>query len=431
VLTQPSPLEPPIAPFLPKNSFEVQIFHHGPPSLVHGRWHWPPAPDFPSSSSIPSLAISDVYFHISPFLDETICRVIRCALADLQSGVIGTPLWYDRYRLWGSSMSTLGCSTHHNVADRFAVLPYAWTFLDPPTRGTCLHVCTSWRSYISLQIDACRLSVAPLRALCLIPSSTPSVKLSKARAHLYAYAIFRFFFVCCGDFICWLNGKFTNRFTATRPLSANYPAPDYPRTIRICTEGVPLRGDLITPASQIPRRDVYNNHPVVETNSDGVESKFVKEEEKSFHIHFPRFLIWFLPGLVLAPLQRVTRKGKGRICVDCTNGPDVAGSANISIPKPNIANAHECPPVFYQHSFTRHLRRLWRTRLTHPKDEILQHCDDVDAAFRRVLYPPDLAIIFAYMFLVTMAKSLDLDRLRLSSVCSLICEHLSLPRMIL
>jgi hypothetical protein len=78
--------------------------------------------------------------------------------------------------------------------------------------------------------------------------------------------------------------------------------------------------------------------------------------------------------------------------------PFVAVSANTSIPKPNVANVDECPPVFYQHSFARHLRHLWRTRITYPTEEILQHCANIEAAFRRVLYHPDLAIVFAYVF---------------------------------
>jgi hypothetical protein len=228
------------------------------------------------------------------------------------------------------------------------------------------------------------------------PSSVQSVTLSKARAQLYACALLQFHFIH-GDFIRWLSGQYTNHHcawcqdfatmvqTAKRPLSSDYPVPDYPRAFCICTEGVPLQGDFTTPPSQILSRDDYDNHPAVETNSVSVESKLVKEEDKSFHIHFPHFIIRFLPGPVLAPLQWVTckgkGKGKGRICVDCTNGPDVAGSANTSIPKPNVANADECPPVFYQHLFARHLRCLWRTRITYPTEEILQHCNDIEAAF--------------------------------------------------
>jgi hypothetical protein len=37
-------------------------------------------------------------------------------------------------------------------------------------------------------------------------------------------------------------------------------------------------------------------------------------------------------------------------------------------------------------------------RITFPIADILQHCNNVDAAFRRVLYMPELAIAFAYVF---------------------------------
>jgi hypothetical protein len=153
-----------------------------------------------------------------------------------------------------------------------------------------------------------------------------------------------------------MSGEYTNRHqqwtkdfqamadSAARPLTPDYPVPDHPRAFRICTEGVPLEGHFTTPASKIPARDMYDNHPAINANHANVEAKFVKEEAKSFHIHLPRFLIYFLPGLILAPLQWAIRKGKGRICVDCRNGPKPEGSANTSIPKPSAGNADECPP---------------------------------------------------------------------------------------
>ena len=38
-------------------------------------------------------------------------------------------------------------------------------------------------------------------------------------------------------------------------------------------------------------------------------------------------------------------------------------------------------------------------RVTRPTKPILVHADDIDSAFRQVLYHPDLAIAFAYCFL--------------------------------
>jgi hypothetical protein len=156
VPTQPSPVAPPITPFLLETPFQVPIFHHGPPPSVHGCRHWPPNPDFQSSPVFASLTIADIYVHISLFLDELSCRSIHCTLVSLWYGVIGTPLWYYppwypyRRCLWGFGTPTLGRSTHHAEPGQIAVLPYAWAFLDPPVQATCSHVCPSWRSYILL-----------------------------------------------------------------------------------------------------------------------------------------------------------------------------------------------------------------------------------------------------------------------------------------
>jgi hypothetical protein len=98
--------------------------------------------------------------------------------------------------------------------------------------------------------------------------------------------------------------------TAACPLAPDYPVPDYPRAFRICTEGVPLEGHYTTPPAEIPAQDTYDNHPASKGNHASVEAKFVKEEEKSFHIHLPCFASHFIPGLILAPLQWAIQKGK-------------------------------------------------------------------------------------------------------------------------
>jgi hypothetical protein len=143
--------------------------------------------------------------------------------------------------------------------------------------------------------------------------------------------------------------------------------------------------------------------PAIGTNHASANAKFVKEEES--HSTF----------------QWATRKGKGRICVDCTNGPHIEGSANTSIPKPSTVNADECLLIFYQHYFVHHIRCLWCTRITHPAKEILQHsCDDIEAALRRVLYHPSLADAFACVFedylIIPVGQVLAQDPHRLSSV---------------
>jgi hypothetical protein len=210
-----------------------------------------------------------------------------------------------------------------------------------------------------------------------------------------------------------MGGEYTNRHrdwkstfqtlqaVCVRPPPADLPPADFQRGFRICTEGVPLKGSFLSPALALPARNAYNNHPAVVQNLNAVEAKFAKEEEKSCHVHLPRCFLYFINGLMINPIQWAIRKGKGRICIDCTKGPDGAdtnSSANTYIPGPKDDDADACAPVYYATAFLRHLQHLWRTRITFPIADILQHCDDLDAAFRRVLYNPELAIVFAYVF---------------------------------
>jgi hypothetical protein len=208
----------------------------------------------------------------------------------------------------------------------------------------------------------------------------------------------------------WLSGEYTNRhrdWQSTfqrittrphRPSPAELPPADPQRVFRLLTQGAPLAGRFISTMPQVLARNRYDNHPAVERHADKVEAKFAKEEAKSFHIHLPRIFIFFIAGLLLSPLQWAVRKGKGRICVDCTNARDPAGSPNSYIPSPSAENADECPPVHYGTAFIRFCVRLWRMRITRPTEDILQHCDDVDSAFRRIIYHPDVAAVFAYVF---------------------------------
>jgi hypothetical protein len=71
------------------------------------------------------------------------------------------------------------------------------------------------------------------------------------------------------------------------PSSIDLSPADFPQGFHICTEGVPLKGHFASPSIVLRVQDVYDNHPAVAANIDEVETKFAKEEEKSFHIHLP------------------------------------------------------------------------------------------------------------------------------------------------
>jgi hypothetical protein len=188
----------------------------------------------------------------------------------------------------------------------------------------------------------------PLQVTRASPENPAEVP--KDRSLLYGCALLRFDFYY-RDFLRWMGGEYTNRSKdwtkmfqtmvgeCVRPSPADLPPADFERGYQICTERVPLTGSFDSPFSALRSRDAYNKHPAVDFNlASKVKAKFAKQEEPSFHIHLPPFLVYFMSGLLLNPIQWAVRKGRGRICIDCTYGPDGAdttSSANTFIPSPS------------------------------------------------------------------------------------------------
>jgi hypothetical protein len=59
----------------------------------------------------------------------------------------------------------------------------------------------------------------------------------------------------------------------------------------------------------------------------------------------------------------------------------------------------ENPPAFYGTALRRHFVAVWNMRIAHPRADLLQHTDDIeDSVFCDMLYHPNLAVVFAYIF---------------------------------
>jgi hypothetical protein len=383
-------------------------------SMLPGRIAWPHNPDPQWYQHPPTFVDIWVYVDTSGFLAD------RDIVSDnplfgpnvFARGAKTGPLWLtrpwqpSRRRLWGFGVASVKRSCTHDTPNPVMMIHFIWTFLTPSERQTMICSLSSWNQYARLRRAACCQS---LRVLHLPRSTLCPTSLDESRALLHSIALLRFDFDY-GDFVRWLGGDYTNRHrdfskewdtiltSPCRPLPADYPTPQYRLAFRIQTEGVPLRGHYDTPMKTSCLREEYDNHPAVNENKEQVSKKFAKEEWKGYHVHFLRFLHGYIYGLILNPLQWVFDKGKGRICVDCTNGPDPRGAANTYIPKPSLENEEECPPVYYQTALHRLLKRILQMRISRPDEPILVHADDIEAAFRRVLYHPDLAIAFAYVF---------------------------------
>jgi hypothetical protein len=264
--------------------------------------------------------------------------------------------------------------------------------------------------YAKLRLSALTESIAILR------NDRPPVDesaIDKHRGWLMGAALLRFNFIH-GDLVRWLGGEYTNAFrdweeafevvdsVRHHPVPPGYPPLDFDRAYRACNEGIPLAGIFECSMSSTWNRERYDNHSTLAPEYDAVREKLRVEEKNSFYILLPRFLCYFLFGLHLSPLSFIWRKGKGRACVDNSSriGKADDGAPNDSIPAPgSTGHDDECPAVHYASALQRHLVWIWNLRISHPNEDILQFGDDVHAAFHRMLYHPDLAIVFAFVFM--------------------------------
>eukprot|EP00980_Cylindrotheca_fusiformis_P008874 scaffold1899_cov112-Cylindrotheca_fusiformis.AAC.1 len=405
-------------PYFLRDQVSLPTFVRAPPSSV--LHPWPGSCDFQWYGHAATLSLEDVWVLVeaSGFIEQEqlSALVAYCPVLRLWSRC--GPFWITRpwppirKRRWGFGRMSAHRSCAHDTPN-FRMAPhFVWCFLSSFERVQLLRAHPFWFLYAALRKRAVLHSLAPLRLPRSKDHPHPAVSegLSMSRAVLHSAALLRFDFDY-GDFIRWMGGEYTNQYrdwtreweiilnTPCRRLPAGYPPPDYVAAFRLQTEGAPLKGQYVSPVSVLSLRDEYDNHPAVSLNTDAVRSKFAKEEWNSYHVHFLRFVYVFMYGIILNPIQWVFQKGKGRICIDCTNGPgDAAGSANSHIPKPSPDVALECPPVYYQTAFQRLLRRILQMRMSCPDVPITVHADDIASAFRRVLYHPDMACAFAYVF---------------------------------
>ena len=419
---------------------QKRSFRHTPPPTVKNRWpgdgDWQHFPVDQRGVAFMDVAVS---IQASGFLDPTDVERLGMAHPDLVANSLVLDTWISkpwspiRRRRWGFGKVSKDRGLSHDRVNPRSMIHFAWKFLTPAERRLAMEAFPQWKSYAALRRFACVHSVAELKEPRVLPADEDEpTALDKHRVWLNSAGLLRFDFNH-GDLIRWMGGEYTNRhrdFNAdwdviesklqNRSIPSDLPPTKLDLAYRIQTEGVPLRGQFTTPMTATGLRNSYDNHPAVDDNLDKVEKKFAKEEWRSYHLHYLRFVYEFIPGLVINPIQWVFDKGKGRICIDCSNGPDPLGSINRYIPSPKEVKAAmehaktatedaqaakaaenlelECPQVFYQYAFQRFLRRILQMRITRPNEPIMVHADDIEAAFRRVLYHPDMACAFAYVY---------------------------------
>ena len=274
-------------------------------------------------------------------------------------------------------------------------------------RALLATVCPAMSFLAILRHRACYAPIQDLQAVRPPPAGFP---LAPQRPWLFASAlcIFRFHYPAM---IQWLGGEYVPRDTSWAAFrsrladtAAIAPPPGYQvvdlhLATRILSEGVPLAGHYACDYNDVRRRHLHNTHPPCQVFHDEIRAKLYQEEERSYHVLFPRPLWRFLYGLHLSFMTWVVRRGKGRIVIDPSTplSPSDTGAANAAIPEPAV-DSLECPQVYYGNALLRHWQHIWNMRISFPTEDILLYKDDIEAAFHRIHYNPVAAIAFAYVF---------------------------------
>ena len=314
-------------------------------------------------------------------------------------------------RIRGFGRQKTDIDARHDCPSIFLMFHFCWDFCTHHDRARLMQVSQRLTSYAQLRRTAFRRrwDVKALQQPRPMPAPTPVI--CRERSWLLGAALLSFDFIH-GDVIRWLGGEYTHahrdwdEFDRTVDLARQHqplpgqPKVDFDRASLALKEGAPLAGDFECRWTDVMARAAYNNHPPLQDALEDVRKKFALEEAYSYHILYPRFVAHFIYGLFLVPVSWVVQKGKGRIIHDASAKlfTGDTGAPNDYIPKAG-SNENESPAVYYGDALLRHAKYVYNIRICHPREEIVQHSDDVDAAFRRVLYHPNLAIVFAYVFM--------------------------------
>jgi len=288
--------------------------------------------------------------------------------------------------------------------------------MDAPPPGYGSSPLTIFAAYAQLYSHACSCLIG---YLCQprFPHNLPPATIPAQHTHDNAIALLRYHFDYT-DFIRSMAFIYTyqghNLYTiwdlidsiAHLPHAPSWPAVDFDHAFHAMTLGVPLASQFCCSYASVSCPNLYDNHPAAKTPEvlAAIRTKFIKEEDLSYNVVFPRWIWRFIFGLFLNPLTFVLPKYSGDlgwICVDSTNALDPSddGAPNRQIPKPSTPHhLDENPPISYGLALQWCLTWIYNVRLDHPSEDILMLPDDISTAFHQLFYHPSMMPVFASIF---------------------------------
>ena len=183
-----------------------------------------------------------------------------------------------------------------------------------------------------------------------------------------------------------------------RSRPPGYPVVDYSRTLHVLAHGTPLSAAYTCARADVIRRNMYDNHSGASKAAASVLKKIVGGCNNHFFLVLARWLYRFIYGLFLSPIGFVERKDKGRVVVDPSAHISDDGNTGALNDFMSKKDPVQCPPTFYASAQMCHWTHIWNLRAKYPHEEILLYKDDINAAFHRERYPPDVSCAYSYVW---------------------------------
>ena len=356
---------------------------------------------------------------ILPFLTDTDQRVLHSVgLSPRWGPMLNWPLWpltlHRRRFGFGADNPMVSASyapnpnkpgsadTPLDVVSPELLGHFCWDFLSVVDRINL--VCSSpvFVFYHRPRLSAAQgVSLASCRSP---PRLDPDAPLPFRKAYLLSVALCKQNFVYA-DMFRWLGGTYNNKHRSLQPtfdvIDRVKAFDPHDRTWRLFHQGAPLTGHFSFGRTSVAARNLFDNYSGVYENFDTILAKYKKEEQLQYHLFLPCIMWRFLPGLFIALINWVAPKphqlgDTGRLCIDPSSKISVSddGNPNSQIPDAGL-DPDANPSVAYGTAFERFLRYVYNLRLDHPDEDILLSADDISAAFRRVNYNQEVAVVFS------------------------------------
>ena len=192
----------------------------------------------------------------------------------------------------------------------------------------------------------------------------------------------------------------------------------FSKLLRLFYTGSPDRIVANDKAANVTLYDTAGNHTSATANAPVIDICLNKDERNLHAIALPSFISKFMPHKHRSPLAVLIKDQKSpRVIFDASFHPNPDAIA-IN----DIIDMEDSWHISYGQTFEFYVNWIWNVRISHPNEPIYQIADDVQGAFRHIVYHPD--VVGAHSFTSDTSELLFLPTSSVFGATSSGCEYM-------